>query len=234
MRARRAAWTVAGATVGAVLLLGGCAGNGRSGGGAGDGAAPRGAAAVVDAADCAVRETVAAYGVGGGEGLPAASRAGAVPDGFVPVAAVECRLAALAPGSGQSRVPVPELRAPAPGDVGDAPVPPGGAVGGPAVPGPSQTEAPGTTSPGTRVDVVRLEGDLGPLLAQLRRPDEAPRPDQACAAMFQAVPVLYLVDADGRAVRAAWPTDACGFLRDGAGESVAALAEVDRQELTLP
>jgi hypothetical protein len=35
-------------------------------------------------------------------------------------------------------------------------------------------------------------------------------------------------------VRAAWPTDACGFLRDGAGESVAALAEVDRQELTLP
>ncbi|WP_156442128.1 hypothetical protein [Cellulomonas iranensis] len=266
MRTRRAAWTVVGRLVGGVVLLGGCAGAAPPGGEPPGGEMGRGGAAeVVDAADCAVQEVVVALGAGDGEGLPAAPRAGAVPRGFEPVAAVECRLAALALVPGPAPELVPELGAPAvpgdgdvgpavpgggddgpavPGDAAGARVPPGSTVeapalpgvveGAPAAPGPSATELPEPTSPGVRIDAVRLEGDLGPLLAQLRRPDVAARPDQACMAMFQAVPVLYLVDADGRAVRVTWPTDACGFLREGAIESVATLTEVDRDELTLP
>ncbi|MBO9569385.1 MAG: hypothetical protein J7503_11230 [Cellulomonas iranensis] len=246
MRTRPAAWTVVGRLVGGVVLLGGCAGAAPPGGEPPGGEMGRGGAAeVVDAADCAVQEVVVALGAGDGEGLPAAPRAGAVPRGFEPVAAVECRLAALALVPGPAPELVPELGAPAvPGDAVGARVPPGRTVEAPALPGavedapaapdPSATEGSELTSPGVRIDAVRLEGDLGPLLAQLRRPDVAPRPDQACMAMFQAVPVLYLVDADGRAVRARWPTDACGFLREGAIESVAALTEVDRDELTLP
>ncbi|TFH71923.1 hypothetical protein [Cellulomonas sp. HD19AZ1] len=246
MRTRRAAWTVVGRLVGGVVLLGGCAGAAPPGGEPPGGEMGRGGAAeVVDAADCAVQEVVVALGAGDGEGLPAAPRAGAVPRGFEPVAAVECRLAALALVPGPAPELVPELGAPAvPGDSAGARVPPGrtveapalpGAVeDAPAAPGSSRTEGSEPTSPGVRIDAVRLEGDLGPLLAQLRRPDVAARPDQACMAMFQAVPVLYLVDADGRAVRVTWPTDACGFLREGAIESVATLTEVDRDELTLP
>ncbi|MBD7917971.1 hypothetical protein H9657_06725 [Cellulomonas sp. Sa3CUA2] len=170
-------------------------------------------AEIADAADCAVRETLAALGTGDGEGLPAAPRAGRVPEGFAPVAAVECRM--------------PEVRvlpAPEPPQVlepGDLPVPGG--------------EDLGTPPPaGTSVDVVRLGGDLGPLLAQLARRDVPARPDQACMAMFEVVPVLYLLDADDRAVHVRWPTDACGFLLDGAREALAGLRETGRTTVSLP
>lgn len=214
MGARRGA-TRAGAAgargVGAVgalavlLVLAGCAGSAPPGGEPTAGgpspspsdarttpavtATPVGPAEVVDAAGCVVREAVAAFGTATGEGLPAASRAGTVPDGFVPVAAVECRL--------------------------------------PVTPEGGDPEA-------TALDVVRLEGDLAPLRAQLERPDVPEEPDQACIAMFEAVPVLYLVDGDGRAVRVAWPTDACGFLLDGARASVEALTEVGHTVVALP
>ncbi|GIG41096.1 hypothetical protein [Cellulomonas phragmiteti] len=171
-------------------------------------------AEVVDAADCAVRETFTAYGSGEGDGLPAAPRAGAVPPGFVPVAAVECRWVM---------------------DVQPAPEPPQVVEPGETAPeAPVAPDAPAGTAGGARVDVVRLEGDLAPLLAQLARPDVPAQPDQACIAMFEVVPLLYLVDADDRAVRVAWPTDACGFLLDGAADTVAALTPGSTTTLTLP
>ncbi|WP_143320258.1 hypothetical protein [Cellulomonas iranensis] len=246
MKARRAAWTTTGSVAGVVLLLGGCAGVTPQAGRAPDGRVARGdAAEVVDSADCAVQEAVAGLGVGGGQGLPAAPRAGAVPDGFVPVAAVECRPGALVLVTGSAPVLVPELGGPAlPGVADDGPtvprrtvevpLPTGAVEDARTAPDPWATEPSEPTSPVVRIDAVRLEGDLGPLLAQLRRPDETPRSDQACPAMFEAVPALYLVDTDDRAVRVTWPTDACGFRHDGAAESVAALTEVDRDELTLP
>ncbi|MBO3088056.1 hypothetical protein [Cellulomonas dongxiuzhuiae] len=170
-------------------------------------------AEIADAADCAVRETLAAFGTGGGEDLPAAPRAGRVPEGFAPVAAVECRM--------------PEVRvlpAPEPPQI----LEPGASSLEDAAPAP--VPVPPT---GASVDVVRLEGDLGPLLAQLARRDVPARPDQACMAMFEVVPVLYLLDADDRAVRVRWPTDACGFLLEGAREGLAGLRETGRTTVSL-
>jgi len=231
-------------------VLGGCAGGSS-------GSPARGPAEIVDVADCAVRETLQAFGSGGGEDLPAAPRAGAVPDGFVPVAAVECRMAAVQvlPAPEPPRLLEPdEPLVPAPDVAPDGQVEllpdsaedepsnePGGSGGSggsstsASSDGTSVTDEPSPTPPaGTPVDVVRLEGDLAPLLQQLRRPDVPAAPDQVCMAMFQVVPVLYLLDAGDRAVRVQWPTDACGFLLDGAAESVAALHQVDRTTLTLP
>lgn len=191
-----------------VLVLSGCAGV------AVPGAAPTpDAAEVVDAADCAVEATFDGYGTGFGD-LPPGPRAGAVPDGFEPAAAVECRVSWEFV---EEPVPAPDLAVP----------------GGTGTATPDVTGAP-VPDPGAVVDVVRLDGDLVPLLDQLRRPDVVPQPDQACVAMVEFTPVLYLVDADGRAVRVQWPTDACGFLLDGARESLAELRETTTATLTLP
>lgn len=200
-RARRAAAPAL--LVPTVLVLSGC----------GPGAAP--AAEVVDAADCAVQATLDGYGMGPGDGgLPPGPQAGAVPDGFEPVAAVECR-----PSAAVVEQPAPAPAPTAPGEAGTA-TPDGG----------------GTTEPepGVTIDAVRLDGDLGPLLDQLRRPGARAWPGQACVAMFEYQPQLYLVDADGRAVRVQWPTDGCGFLFGGAWEALAGLRETTTETLTLP
>lgn len=196
--------------VGAVLTA--CAGSTPP---AGD-ASP---AEVADAADCAVRETLAAFGTGGGEDLPAASRAGSVPDGFEPVAAVECRMPEVVV------LPAPEPR---------QLLEPGGTRTVPPLDDVRPAPAPAVPSPDTSVDVVRLEGDLGPLLEQLARPDVPASRDQVCMAMFEVVPVLYLLDADERAVRVRWPRDACGFLLDGARDGLTGLREAGRTTITLP
>jgi hypothetical protein len=80
---------------------------------------------------------------------------------------------------------------------------------------------------------VTLSGDLGPLLAALSRASEAPRADQACIAMFEFKPQIYLVDARGRAVRPSWPVDACGFLHDDARPALAGLSETGSTELVV-
>lgn len=90
----------------------------------------------------------------------------------------------------------------------------------PAVPEPVPTPASVT------VVEAELRGDLGPLLAALARPSHQPLPDQPCPAMWQSQPVIFLVDADGRAVRARWPSDACGFLLDGVTRPLDALEVV--------
>lgn len=60
------------------------------------------------------------------------------------------------------------------------------------------------------VTVRQLEGDLAPLLEALEQPSEPVRSDQACADPASPAWELWLVDALGRAVRAARPVDSCG------------------------
>jgi hypothetical protein len=140
---------------------------------------------------------------------------GAVPLGFEPVAVVECR----GPLSG----PVEVLPEPLPfATVPVVPAVPAERLSDVdlAVPSPAPAPAPVT------VTEVRLEGDLGPLLAALARPSELPWPGQACPAMWESRPEIHLVDAGGRAVRAAWPTTGCGFLLDGVTRPLDALEVV--------
>lgn len=70
-----------------------------------------------------------------------------------------------------------------------------------------------------------LTGDLGPLLAALARPSDPVPAGAACPAMAQIPPLIFLVDAGGRAVRPAWPRDACGFVQRGAHDALQTLAE---------
>lgn len=60
------------------------------------------------------------------------------------------------------------------------------------------------------VTVRQLEGDLEPLLEALEEPSEPVAADQECAPQDGPAWELWLVDALGRAVRAARPVDACG------------------------
>jgi hypothetical protein len=44
--------------------------------------------------------------------------------------------------------------------------------------------------------------------------------------MWESQPQVYLVDADGRAVRVRWPSDVCGLLLDGVTRPLGALEVV--------
>ncbi len=57
-----------------------------------------------------------------------------------------------------------------------------------------------------------ISGDLAPLLAALRVPDE-PAYDGPCTAQWDPDPALWLLDGQGRAVRPGWPRDACRHLQ---------------------
>lgn len=61
----------------------------------------------------------------------------------------------------------------------------------------------------------RRGGNLDALLAALAEPSDGPRPNQACTADMELVPDLWLLAADGKAMRAAWPTDSCGKTKPG-------------------
>jgi len=69
----------------------------------------------------------------------------------------------------------------------------------------------------------RLTGDLAAVTAVIDEPSARVPDDRACPAMGQVQPVLFLVDAAGRTVRAAWPLDECGFVKQQALAAVAAL-----------
>ncbi|AIY03928.1 MULTISPECIES: hypothetical protein [Arthrobacter] len=66
---------------------------------------------------------------------------------------------------------------------------------------------------GTTKQVVQqqeLHGDFAPLLAALAVPsDRADGEQVACRAVLETIPVLWLVNADGEALDAAWPTTEC-------------------------
>ncbi|MGN8246946.1 hypothetical protein ACTHAM_000614 [Cellulomonas soli] len=78
------------------------------------------------------------------------------------------------------------------------------------------------------VTATRLEGDLDALVAALSVPSSA-RSDgggTVCAQESPVPPVLWLVDAMGRAVRPLWPTDRCGAPQSGVGDALGALEEI--------
>ncbi|WP_225753853.1 hypothetical protein [Actinotalea sp. Marseille-Q4924] len=187
-------------------LLGACSGTAAP-------AAPP--AAVAPSADCLADEVLLALGVAGDlTGRPGGA-AGSVPEGFEPVLAVECR-PDLAVVPAPARPPTP----PPPG--ADVEVPPRSPDDGGPEDGHART---------VRMVEVTRAGRLDPLLRALAAPSVAPRPDQPCPAMAEIGPELFLVAADGRAVRVAWPRDACGFRLHAAPRALEALPVVGERVL---
>jgi hypothetical protein len=80
----------------------------------------------------------------------------------------------------------------------------------------------------TALTASRREGDLGPLVAALRRPSQQRGGD--CAGAVVVPPALWLVDALGRAVRPVWPTDRCGAPQPAVQEALDALVETHREQ----
>ncbi|MBC7290603.1 MAG: hypothetical protein H5T83_04595 [Actinotalea sp.] len=85
-----------------------------------------------------------------------------------------------------------------------------------------------------RVLEVTHQGDLRQLLRALGRPSVRPRPGQPCPAMAELGPELFLVAADGRAVRVAWPHDECGFRLPDVARELAALPVTGERVLDRP
>lgn len=81
------------------------------------------------------------------------------------------------------------------------------------------------------IDSVRLEGDVKAAWDAFRVDSERfPDNVQASCAVFEIPPAgLWFVDADGQAVRPAWPASPCG-LQDHPIAVLAKLHEVDRQQ----
>lgn len=75
----------------------------------------------------------------------------------------------------------------------------------------------------------RLAGDLDALVAALTEPSDGPGWNQVCTADMELVPDLWLLAADGKAMRAAWPTDSCGKTKPGVH---GVLAEMDVVEVS--
>ncbi|WP_104083133.1 hypothetical protein [Cryobacterium sp. Y11] len=80
------------------------------------------------------------------------------------------------------------------------------------------------------VTVENLQGDFGLLLAALAEPNDQAGPNQVCTADMELVPTLWLENADGDALRAAWPRTACGKTKPAAH---AALDNLDLTDTTL-
>lgn len=232
MTRRRPRPVAAGVAVAALAaLLGGCAG----------GTVVPGAAEIVaDGPDCLATDVLWGLGIEPPAGHDRdAPTAGSVPAGFEPVAVVECRGGIMGLDVGDIE-PAPML-APESLPGGEATLLP--PPGPPAVleertdpdqPGePATPAAPATPVPVT-VTEVELRGDLAPLLADLARPSRTPSADQACPAMMEYQPQVYLVDALGRAVRVQWPTDECRFLLAGVTDALTGLDEARRTPRTLP
>jgi hypothetical protein len=64
----------------------------------------------------------------------------------------------------------------------------------------------------------RLAGNLDALVEALAQPSDSPRANQVCTADMEIVPDLWLIDAQGQAMRAAWPTNSCGKTKPGVRE----------------
>ncbi|WP_308799413.1 hypothetical protein [Agromyces silvae] len=135
-----------------------------------------------------------------------------------PVAEVDCRT------EGDWWDPAPETRAPAPTpgrvpagfdavaalrcQVDFAPAPVNGAADGPTV------------------RIERFEGDLGPVIDALAKPDDPVPANVACTADMELVPALWLEDSAGAVVPVHYPRDACGKTKPGVREAVERLDRV--------
>ncbi len=184
----------------------------------GDGPDSSAAPAEVSASgpDCTTDEILAGLMGGSPWGTEhPAPAAGRVPEDFEPVAVTLCTfdLQVVAPSAEPTLLP----------DLG--------AVETDTPPDESETRAPATgesdAEPPVTVRQTLLTGDLEPLLEALDRPSDPAPADLACVAMMQTQPQIFLVDATGAAVRPQWPVDACGFLHEGAAETLAGLEEVE-------
>ncbi|MCP2637476.1 hypothetical protein K0817_013010 [Microbacterium sp. HD4P20] len=71
-----------------------------------------------------------------------------------------------------------------------------------------------------------LEGDLSPLLAAFAVPND-PKWPGPCTAIGVIVPDVWLVDADGRAIRPAYPVDGCNVPKPGVTEALDELTPID-------
>jgi hypothetical protein len=163
--------------------------------------------------DCLAREVlVELFGVEPAGSAPAASRSGVVPEGFEPVQVVLCRPGPLILVEPEPR----ELATAIPSPLPTAPTADA-----------SHDRRPTTAT----VEQVTLAGDLAPLVTALARPS-APDDGRPCPAVWESKPQIYLVDADGGAVRPRWPVTACGFLQKGAAGSLAQLEEISTVDLT--
>jgi hypothetical protein len=203
----------AAAAVAVALALAGCSSS----------TTPAAAEIVAGGPDCLATEVLRGLGVEPPDDHDRpAPAAGSVPADFDPVAVVECRgplsEVEISDAAEPEHLVVPELLGP--GEVDLQP----GKPGGPALPAPEEPAAPLAAT----VTEVELQGDLAPLLADLARPSRTAQPDQACAAVWEYQPQVYLVDARGRAVRVQWPTDGCRFLLEGVTDGLQSLTEVAR------
>ena len=168
--------------------------------------------------DCLADEVLSGFGVEfkvrkGIDLLPGPLTPGTrgVPDGFHPAYVVECRLdAVVSLRPGETATIDPET-----GAVSKTPDGSGNGI------------SADDDRLVVRVAAVRLEGDLAPLIAELSRSDEAVSARQTCELLFIAKPQIYLVDAQGHAVRVQWPTDICEFVFPSGRAALTALNEVD-------
>jgi hypothetical protein len=79
----------------------------------------------------------------------------------------------------------------------------------------------------------RLAGDMDALVDALAQPSDQPRANQACTADMELVPDLWLVDAQGQAMRAAWPTNSCGKTKPGVREILGGMDVVESTQHKL-
>jgi hypothetical protein len=84
----------------------------------------------------------------------------------------------------------------------------------------------------------RLAGNIDELLDALAQPSDQSRANQACTADMELVPDLWLVDEQGQAMRAAWPTNSCGKTKPGVREVLGGMDVVEstqhKMELIQP
>ncbi|MGM0930389.1 MAG: hypothetical protein ACQEXN_11850 [Actinomycetota bacterium] len=84
----------------------------------------------------------------------------------------------------------------------------------------------------------RLTGKIDALVNALAQPSDGPIANQACTADLELVPDLWLVDAQGQAMRAAWPTNSCGKTKPGVREVLGGMEVVEstqhKMELIQP
>lgn len=81
----------------------------------------------------------------------------------------------------------------------------------------------GADATGAPAPAERFDGDLGPLLKALDVPDDR-RSSGPCTLELVVGPSLWLVDADGDAIRAVYPVDGCGKPKaDAVVDALAAL-----------
>jgi hypothetical protein len=152
------------------------------------------------------------FGVELAGSAPTAPVAGKVPGGFEPVQIVLCRPGPLT------------LVEPEPFEIVTA-------LPSPLPTAASSEDGHDRTPATVTVEQVTLTGDLAPLRTALESQSD-PYDGRPCPAMWESKPQIYLVDADGDAVRPRWPTNACGILHKGAAERLAHLEEVSSVDQT--